>query len=223
MDASTFAKSDTSHSAVGLDGCCRLMVHSCRRLASLHNPTQQLSAEVVGLRHLNGLRDVGASWFGVLKLEPQFSIARCRLLSVNVVVVVQRCQSKPCLHPLDTEHLPLWHIRSLPVPITSGFDHFRFLSLPVPITSGSDHFRFRSLPVVITSGSDHFRLRLFPVPSIPGSYHFRFRSLPVPITSGSDHFRFRSLPVGITSGSDHFRLRLFPVPSIPGSHHFRFR
>ena len=73
-------------------------------------PTQQLSAEVIGLRHLYGLRDVGAGWFGVLKLEPQFSLPCCRLLSVNVVIVVQRCQSKPCLHPLGTEHFPLWDI-----------------------------------------------------------------------------------------------------------------
>ena len=108
VDTSTFSKSDTCHSAVG---CCRLLVHSCLlRVASLHHPTQQLSAEVVGLRHLDGLRDVGAGWFGVLKLEPQFSLPCCRLLSVNVVIVVQRCQSKPCLHPLGTEHFPLWDI-----------------------------------------------------------------------------------------------------------------
>ena len=100
-----------NHRAVGLYGCCRLLVHSCLlRVASLHYPTQQLSAEVVGLRHLDGLRDVGAGWFGVLKLEPQFSLPCCCLLSVNVVIVVQPCQSKPCLHPLGTEHLLLWHI-----------------------------------------------------------------------------------------------------------------
>ena len=102
---------------------------------------------------------------------------------------------------------------NFPVPIISGYGHFRFRSFFC-----SDHFRFRSVLV-----SDHFRFRSFPVTFISdtvisGSDQFRFRSVPVPIISlvtvisGFDHFRFRS-----SSGSDPFLFR-----SLHGSDHFGF-
>ena len=74
-------------------------------------------------------------------------------------------KSHPTGHPSPTNctdprtTLRRHHLALFAVPITSGFDHFRFRSLPVSI------FRFRSLPVSITSGFDHFRFRSLPVPT----------------------------------------------------------
>ena len=117
-------------------------------------------------------------------------------------------KSHPTGHPSPTNctdprtTLRRHHLALFAVPITSGFDHFRFRSLPVSITSGFDHFLFRSLPVSITSGFDHFR----------------FRSLPVSITSGFDHFRFpprtlrRPLPDLGVNVSDNIRCDVrFPI------------
>ena len=127
-------------------------------------------------------------------------------------------------------HQPALFIITFPIstpPRTVRRHHFRFRSLPVPITSGFDHFRFRSLPVSITSGFDHFRFRSLPVPNPhcsptnrtdPRATLRRQPALFAAITSGFDHFRFRSLPVSITSGSDHFRFRSLPVSITSGSH-----
>ena len=75
------------------------------------------------------------------------------------------------------------HLALFAVPITSGFDHFRFRSLPVSITSGFDHFRFPTRTFRRPTAPTHG-------PPFAASPHSSPPSLPVPITSGSDHFRF---------------------------------
>ena len=84
-----------------------------------------------------------------------------------------RCELyQPALFAVTTLHCSPF--RSLPVPITSGFDHFRFPTRTVrrptapthgPPFAASPHSSPPSLPVSITSGSDHLRFRTLPVPT----------------------------------------------------------
>ena len=108
---------------------------------------------------------------------PTRTVHRHHRVSPLAPLTWDRCElHQPALFTVTTPHCSPSPPRT--VPITSGFDHFRFRSLPVPnphcsptnrtdpratlrrqpalfaaITSGFDHLRFRSLTVPITSGS----------------------------------------------------------------------
>ena len=90
-----------------------------------------------------------------------------------------RCElHQPALFTVTTPHCS-----PSPPRTVRRSDHFRFRSLPVPITSGFDHFRFPTRTVRRPTAPTHG-------PPFAASPHCSPPSLPVSITSGSDHFRF---------------------------------
>ena len=121
---------------------------------------------------------------------PTRAVRRHHRVSPLAPLTWDRCElHRPTGHPSPPARtVRRHHLALFAVPITSGFDHFRFRSLPVSITSGSDHFRFRSLPVPNPHCSPTNR-------TDPRATLRRQPALFAAITSGFDHLRFRSLPV----------------------------
>ena len=122
-----------------------------------------------------------------------------------------RCElHQPALFTVTTPHCS-----PSPPRTVRRSDHFRFRSLPVPITSGFDHFRFPTRTVRRPTAPTHG-------PPFAASPHCSPPSLPVSITSGSDHFRFRSLPVPTSYSSPTSRAFGFPTPRATVHHHLPY-
>ena len=111
-----------------------------------------------------------------------------RHLSDTATRTVRRHHRVSPLAPLTWDRCELHQPALFAVTTSHCSDHFRFRSLPVPITSGFDHFRFPTRTVRRPTAPTHG-------PPFAASPHCSPPSLPVSITYGSDHLRFRSLPV----------------------------